>query len=57
MNMHSGSREERYWEPENSGFRKEPLFVAAKIKRLKIVLWLVPFMVNDLALERLEDVF
>jgi len=28
----SGSREERNWEPENFGFRKEPFFPAAKIK-------------------------
>jgi len=32
MNLHSGSREERNWEPENSEFRKKPFFLAAKIK-------------------------
>jgi len=57
MNLHSRSREERNWEPENSGFRKEPFIPAAKIKRLKTVRWLVLFQVKDLALERMEDVF
>jgi len=56
MNLHSGSREEWNWELEKSGFRKEPFFPAAEIKRLKTVRWLVPFQVTDLVLERMENV-
>jgi len=36
MNLHPGSREERNWKPENSGFRKETFFQQQKFKDWKL---------------------